>query len=60
MVDFFAAFTYSWFATTWQGGHVVVFFSKNLNENRVYFPEGRMLLFLTTDMAAVTSCANQQ
>ena len=36
----FIALGYSWFATTWQGGHVggqynIIFFSKNLHENRV-------------------------
>ena len=36
---------YSWFGTTRQGGHVGGpynnFFSKNLHENGVYFPEER-------------------
>ena len=57
--------SYSWFATTWQGGHTG-------GQNKRIFP-GRicmkiefrsrrreMLLFLTTNMAAVTSRANQQ
>ena len=56
---------YSWFATTWQGGHVGA-------ENKRIFPwricmkivfssqRREMLLFLTTNMAAVTSSANQQ
>ena len=56
---------YSWFATTWQGGHVG-------GQNKRIFPwricmkivfssqRREMLLFLTTNMAAVTSSANQQ
>ena len=37
---------YFWFETTWQGGHVwgqynIIFFPKNLHENRVKFPEER-------------------
>ena len=56
----------SWFATTWQGGHVG-------GQNNTMFPRRiymkiectssqrrKMLLFLTTNMAAVTSRANQQ
>ena len=53
------ALGYFWFATTWQGGHVwgqynIIFFSKNLHENRVKFPEE------ITNMATVTSRGNQQ
>ena len=56
---------YSWFATTWQGGHVG-------GQNKRIFPwricmkivfssqRREMLLFLTTNMAPVTSSANQQ
>ena len=36
------------------------FFSKNYHENGVKFQRRTMLLFLTTNMAAVTSRANQQ
>ena len=56
---------YSWFATTWQGGHVGGQ-NKRIFPWRIYmkieFSSQRreMLLFLTTDMAAVTSRANQQ
>ena len=32
----------------------------NLHQNRVHFPAREMLLFLTTNMAVVTSLANQQ
>ena len=42
MVDFFAAFTYSWFATTWQGGHVVAFFSKR----KSFSPRGENAIVL--------------
>ena len=34
--------------------------SKNLHENRVYFPEEGNVLFLATNMAGMTSLANQQ
>ena len=56
---------YSWFATTWQGGHVGCQ-NKRIFPRRIYmkieFSSQRreMLLFLTTNMAAVTSRANQQ
>ena len=41
----------SWFATTWQGGHV-------FSTIEFFFPQRKeMLLFLTTNMAAVTSRA---
>ena len=55
----------SWFATTWQGGHVGGQ-NKRIFPRRIYmkieFSSQRreMLLFLTTNMAAVTSRANQQ
>ena len=58
-------FNYSWFATTWQGGHVGGE-NKRIFPRRIYmkieFSSQRreMLLFLTTNMAAVTSRANQQ
>ena len=57
--------TYSWFATTRQGGHVGGQ-NKRIFPRRMYmkieFSSQRreMLLFLTTNMAAVTSRANQQ
>ena len=57
--------TYSWFATTWQDGHVGGQ-NKRIFPRRIYmkieFSSQRteMLLFLTTNMAAVTSRANQQ
>ena len=56
---------YSWFTTTWQGGHVGGQKNKNFSR-RIYmkkefsFQRREMLLFLTTNMAAVTSRANQQ
>ena len=56
---------YSWFATTWQGGHVGGQ-NKRIFPRRIYmkieFSSQRreMLLFLTTNIAAVTSRANQQ
>ena len=56
---------YSWFATTWQGRHVGGQYNK-IFSRRIYmkieFSSQRreMLLFLTTNMAAVTSRANQQ
>ena len=56
---------YSWFATTWQGGHVGGQ-NKRIFPRKIYmkieFSSQRreMLLFLTTNMAAVTSLANQQ
>ena len=37
-----------------------IFFSTNYHENGVKFQRRTMLLFLTTNMAAVTSRANQQ
>ena len=55
----------SWFATTWQGGHVGGQYNR-IFSRRIYmkieFSSQRreMLLFLTTNMAAVTSRANQQ
>ena len=56
---------YSWFATTWQGGHVGSQ-NKRIFPRRIYmkieFSSQRreMLLFLTTNLAPVTSRANQQ
>ena len=55
----------SWFATTWQGGHVGGQ-NKRIFPRRIYmkieFSSQRreVLLLLTTNMAAVTSRANQQ
>ena len=49
---------YSWFATTWQGGHVGGQ-NKRIFPRRIYM-KIEILLFLTTNMAAVTSRANQQ
>ena len=34
--------------------------SKNVHENRVYFPEEIIFLFLATNMAGMKSLANQQ
>ena len=56
---------YSWFATTWQGGHVVGQYNRNFTRKiymKIDFSSQRreMLLFLTTNMAAVTSRANEQ
>ena len=54
---------YSWFATTWQGGHVGGQ-NKRIFPRRIYMKielssqRRKMLLFLTTNMAAVTSRAN--
>ena len=55
----------SWFATTWQGGHVGGqcnrVFSRRIYMKIEFSSQRReMLLFLTTNMAAVTSRANQQ
>ena len=53
----------SWFATTWQGGHVGGQ-NKRIFPRRIYMKiefssqRRKMLLFLTTNMAAVTSRAN--
>ena len=55
----------SWFATTWQGGHVGGQ-NKRIFPRRIYMKielssqRREMLLFLTTNMGAVTSRANQQ
>ena len=55
----------SWFATTWQGGHVGGqcngMFSRRI-EMKIEFSSQRrgMLLFLSTKIAAMTSRANQQ
>ena len=59
---------YSWFATTWQGGHVggqnIRVFSRRIYMEIEFSSQRReMLFFLTTNMAtnmAVTSCASQQ
>ena len=56
---------YSWFATTWQGGHVGGQNKRNFSRRicmKIEFCSQRreMLLFLTTNMATVTSRANQQ
>ena len=58
-------FPYSWLATTWQGGHIA---SQNnrIFPRRIYMKielssqRREMLLFLTANMAAVTSRVNQQ
>ena len=56
---------YSWFATTWQGSHVGGQ-NKRIFPRRIYmkiefsFQRREMLLFLTTNIASVTSRANQQ
>ena len=56
----------SWFATTWQGGHVggqynKNCFSKNLHKNIFYFPGERNAFVLNHHhMAALTSPANKQ
>ena len=53
----------SWFATTWQGGHVGGQ-NKRIFPRRIYMKiefssqRRKMLLFLTTNMAAVTSRPN--
>ena len=53
-----------WFATTWQGGHECSVNTKEFFSRRIYMkmefssPRRKMLLFLTTNMAAVTSRAN--
>ena len=50
-----------WFATTRQGGNVGDQFSRIINMKIEFGSQKRqMLLFLTTNMAAVTSSANQQ
>ena len=54
--------SYCWFATTWQGGHVGGQYNR-IFSRRIYIETGfssqrrEMLLFLTTNMAAVTSRA---
>ena len=55
----------SWFATTWQGGHVGGQYKRNFSAkfaSKLEFISQRreMLLFLTPNMAAMTSLANQQ
>ena len=51
---------YSWFATTWQSQHNRIFSRRTYVE--IYFSSQsrKMLLFLTTNMAVVTSRGNQQ
>ena len=57
--------TDSWFATTWQGGQFGGQYNR-IFSLRIYMKEEfssqrrEMLLFLTINMAAVTSRANQQ
>ena len=60
-----ATLSNSWFATTWQGGHVKgqynrIFFWRIYLKIELSYQRREMLLFLTTNMAAVTSRANQQ
>ena len=55
---------YSWFTTTWQGGHVGgqnnKIFSRRIYMKKEFSFQGReMLLFLIINMAAATSRANQ-
>lgn len=55
----------SWFATTWQGGHVggqynTILFRRNCMKIEFSSQRRETVLFLTTNMAAVTSRANQQ
>ena len=55
----------SWFANTWQGGHVEGQYNRVFSQRismKIEFSSLRreMLLFLTTNMAVVTSQANQQ
>ena len=55
----------SWFATTWQGGHVrgvnTIVFSRRISMKTEFGSQRwEMLLFLTANMAAVTSHANLQ
>ena len=62
---FLAYFLISWFATLWQGGHVGGQYNRTFSRiiyMKIKFSSQRreMLLFLTTNMAAVTSRANQQ
>ena len=55
----------SWFATTWQGGHVggqynTILFRRICMKIEFSSQRRETVLFLTTNMAAVTSRANQQ
>ena len=57
--------SYSWFASTWQGGHVGgqnnrIFSRRIYLKMELCFQRRGMLLFLTTSMASVTWRANQQ
>jgi len=60
-----ATLSNSWFATTWQDGHVEGQYNRIFSW-RIYmkiepsYQRREMLLFLTSNMAAVTSRANQQ
>ena len=56
---------YSWFATAWQGSHVgwhynIIISSGIYMEIELRSERRETLLFLSFNMAAVTSCANQQ
>ena len=42
------------------GDKAIKFFSQNLHDKTVQFPAEEKALFLSTNMAAVTSVANQQ
>ena len=55
----------SWFATTWQGGHVEgqnnrIFSWRIYLKTELSYQRREMLLFLTSNMAALTSRASQQ
>ena len=59
-------FSYSWLASTWHGGHVGGQYNKNYLFSKIYmkmefsFQRIEIFGFLTTDMASMTSRANQQ
>ena len=59
-------FSYSWLASTWYGGHVGGQYNKNYLFSKIYmkmefsFQRIEIFGFLTTDMASMTSRANQQ
>ena len=59
-------FSYSWLASTWPGGHVGGQYNKNYLFSKIYmkmefsFQKIEIFGFLTTDMASMTSRANQQ
>ena len=59
-------FSYSWLASTWHGGHVGGQYNKNYLFSKIYmkmefsFQRIEIFGFLTTDIASMTSRANQQ